>query len=127
MFSLSKGSSWGGTQLETSALILPASGGMNASVLKNGFGRHTIISIRGREAKKSRESLNFLFCLSTISLSLYVSLYQSYIYVVKVRFNILQSAYFSCILKLYCKVKEGVGGVEEDKDGEEKEEKMILI
>lgn len=44
----------------------------------------------------------------------------------KVRFKFLQCAYSSCILQLYCKGNEGVGGEEEDKDREEKENKIFI-
>lgn len=51
----------------------------------------------------------------------------NHISALKVRFKFLQSAYFSFILKLYCKGNEGVVGEEEDKDSEEKEKKKKIL
>ena len=46
----------------------------NASGLINEFGWFTIISIRGRDTMKSKESFNFLFCLSSTYLFMCLSI-----------------------------------------------------
>lgn len=108
-FSLSKGSSLGGTQLETSnTQHYHRVRKYNASGLINEFGWFTIISIRGRDTMKSKESFNFLFAYH-LPISLCV-LSSNHISALKVRFKFFQCAYSSLILQLYCKGNEGVGG-----------------